>query len=143
MNAQPGTTPIAARRLVEYGPGRANGLALAATSPREATTMLHDTPLGDPCDEVCPSCGTFVCTLDDATGWCGDCAGHKSCGRCHAFKPLAEYRDHARARDGHRGTCRACEREADRLWRLANIDRERARQRERARRYRERRRAAA
>jgi len=34
--------------------------------------------------------------------------GGKQCVSCHALKPLAEYDEWAKGRDGYRATCKAC-----------------------------------
>lgn len=49
----------------------------------------------------------------------------KTCKRCDAAKPLAEFPKEARSRDGHNRWCRSCHA----AYRLANIERERERHR--------------
>lgn len=92
-------------------------------------------------NEVCPSCGRFVATLEDQTGWCAECAGHKQCARCGTHRPRTEYRPHIRAKDGLRGTCRPCENLAERAAYEADLEAKRAHNRERQHAYRARRRS--
>ena len=80
-------------------------------------------------NEVCPSCGDFVDTLNEYTGWCKDCDARlvlsKPCIKCGETKPVADnfYR-HRLCKDGYRNTCKACNTLERREWRQANLDRD-------------------
>lgn len=41
---------------------------------------------------------------------------NKTCIKCYENKPLSEFRENSRMRDGHRNDCRGCELAAVRLW---------------------------
>lgn len=52
---------------------------------------------------------------------------HRKCGRCKRELPLSSF---ARYRDTHQSYCRACQKEYDAAWYLANKDRRKAKVRE-------------
>lgn len=58
-------------------------------------------------------------------------AGSKICGKCGLRKVLSEFGRHGRTTDGRRNTCLRCEREAARLHRLRQREREGFRDRRR------------
>lgn len=55
----------------------------------------------------------------------------KTCNKCGASKSLSDFYNVKSAKDGKRGTCKACLLETQRQWRLANPEQSR----EKARRY--------
>ncbi len=49
----------------------------------------------------------------------------KQCSQCLAFKPLGEFGNDKRKKDGKRADCKCCKRECDRQYRAANREKRR------------------
>lgn len=60
--------------------------------------------------EVCPSCGEFVDSLYEVTGWCDSCSGVAPCPRCGNKQEIAK---------GANKTCGSCKYDK---WLEANAD---------------------
>lgn len=62
-------------------------------------------------NEVCPSCGDFVSSLWELTGWCSSCSikNGRECTRCHTNQPLENYSKDRTRKEGRRPVCGACD----------------------------------
>jgi hypothetical protein len=49
----------------------------------------------------------------------------KKCKACKELKPLSEFRLNRTMRDGHRSSCKSCDKEYGRCWRVKNLERTR------------------
>lgn len=86
---------------------------------------------------VCPNCGDFQEEeLEEVTGWCPECSGHKRCLRCEVMRAPEAFPPDRRTVDGRRNVCKPCRRSDDRARRGDRLEEAREAEREKSRRYR-------
>ena len=75
--------------------------------------------------EVCASCGDFVKSLWEITGWCSSCSikHGRECTACGVKQPYENFSKDRTRKDGRRPVCRTCD---------AKLHRERAQRRRQA-----------